>query len=260
MDSTFATYAVTLNGRTVLPRTRAAVVDGRVLLPLRPLAAALDAAVSYDSATHTVSIARGARTTRVGPHEGVVLSLGHAYAPLRAIADAFDYHVDYDGPSRTVALADAHAVDRAPAPAPADTPYAAYSPAGAATAGPEAFVTHAAASPLIASAYIDGWVRPDAHSFDVIVNGPPGLFGRVAVEGIGTAFPLVVDGATRYRAHVVVPAGTHVAFAHVYVRVESPGRGQVTTVLPQQLTLIAPPPTPAPSPTPKKTPLPRKPL
>lgn len=253
MDPTFATYAVTLNGRTVLPATRAAIVDGRLLLPLRPLAEVLDAKIVYDGPTHTVTIERDTQTTKVGPRDGVLVALGHAYAPLRSVADAFGFSVGFDADSHTVALSSLRLPTMEPeAPAPRNTPYSTYQAQGVATLGPQALAAQPTATPLITQAYVDGPVAPGARAFDVVVYGPPGLFGRVAVEGIPHAFPLIVDGATRYVAHIVVPLGTRVPYAHVAVRVQAPGRGEVTLNLKERVPLLVPPATPSPSPTPAR--------
>ena len=105
--ATFATYAVTLDGRTVLPRARAAVAAGHVLLPVRALGDALGATVTYDARTHGIVVRRGARRATFSAAAGGLRILGgRAYAPLRAAADAFGVAIAYDGPGRTIALGD----------------------------------------------------------------------------------------------------------------------------------------------------------
>jgi len=103
---TFATYAVTLDGRPVLPKARAAVVAGRVLLPVRALGNALGADVGYDGRTHTITVQRGARVATISARGAVRIVNGSAYAPLRAVATAFGMRVAYEARSRTVALDD----------------------------------------------------------------------------------------------------------------------------------------------------------
>lgn len=111
----FALYLVTLDGRVVLPRARALVVEGRALLPVRALGAALDAGVVYDPRSRTIAIRRGERRATLGAGTFRVAG-GRAYAPLRDAAAAFGLRIAYDAPSRTIALASPAAP---PAPAPA---------------------------------------------------------------------------------------------------------------------------------------------
>ena len=102
---TFATYAITLDGKPVLPHARAAVVDNRVLLPVRALGNALRADVGYDGRAHTITVQRGARVATISSRGAVRIVKGSAYAPLRVVANAFGMNVAYDGLARTIALA-----------------------------------------------------------------------------------------------------------------------------------------------------------
>ena len=117
---TFATYAITLDGRTVLPRARAAVREGHLLIPVRALGDALGADVGYAGPTRTITVQRGAHfATLVVPKSAIVK--GTAYAPLRAVANAFGLQVGYDPATRTVALDERRPpapVARAPLPVP----------------------------------------------------------------------------------------------------------------------------------------------
>jgi hypothetical protein len=121
---TFAVYAVTLNGEPVLPRARAAVVGGHVLLPVRALGNAVGADVGYDNRTRTITVQRGshvARLTIQGAGTGVNVH-GTTYAPLRSVASAFGLDVGYDAVTRTVALADRGPAPVARVPLPTATP------------------------------------------------------------------------------------------------------------------------------------------
>ena len=102
---TFATYAITLDGKPVLPHARAAVVENRVLLPVRALGDALGADVGYDGRAHTITVQRGAHVATISARGAVRIVKGSAYAPLRAVAAAFGMSVAYIAPTRTVALA-----------------------------------------------------------------------------------------------------------------------------------------------------------
>ena len=102
---TFATYAVTLDGKPVLPHARAAVVQNHVLLPVRALGNALRADVGYDGRAHTITVQRGAHVATISARGAVRIVNGSAYAPLRSVANAFGMDVAYDGLARTIALA-----------------------------------------------------------------------------------------------------------------------------------------------------------
>jgi hypothetical protein len=115
---TFATYAITLDGKPVIPHARAAVVDGRVLLPVRALGNALGADVGYDGRAHTITVQRGAHVATISARYAVRIVNGSAYAPLRIVADAFAMSVAYVARTRTVALAQRAAFVQLPPPAP----------------------------------------------------------------------------------------------------------------------------------------------
>jgi hypothetical protein len=102
---TFASYTVTLDGRTVLKHARAAVVDSRVLLPVRALGNALGADVGYDGRAHTITVQRGAHLATISARGAVRIVKGSAYAPLRTAANAFGMSVAYDAPTHIIALA-----------------------------------------------------------------------------------------------------------------------------------------------------------
>ncbi|MEA2665796.1 MAG: hypothetical protein QOI11_2740 [Candidatus Eremiobacteraeota bacterium] len=357
---TFAAFTVTLDGRTVLPRARTAVADGRVLLPVRAVGRALDADVGYDAAARVVTLRRGTRVARLPAGGAVRVVAGRAYAPLRALASAFGVGVAYDGATRTVALRDGGNVARGDETVSAGTPAApgtvtgqaanggairagttsisaataiaglqpadgttvhepyptiaarvdgvaaidrstlrlildgrdvsadasvvgnavVYTPRTALPPGDHAvalavnglarswrfgdsfvFATPppgtffgASGGPAVEAIYFDRYVGPGTNAFDVIVRGAPGLVGVVAVDGVGTLFPLRVATTDAYVAHVVLPPGLYQPFARVGVRLTLPGGEARTIVLPQtvQLQTARPPAalTAAPSPTP----------
>ncbi len=105
---TFAAYAVTLDGEPVLPRARAAVVGGHVLLPLRAVGQAVGARVDYDGGTHVITITRGSRRAHLAAAAAgsVVNVRGTTYVPLRTAASALGLDVGYDRLTRTIALRD----------------------------------------------------------------------------------------------------------------------------------------------------------
>ena len=353
---TFAAYAVTLDGKTVLPRARAAVASGHVLLPVRSLGNALGADVGYDGDAHTITVQRGAHVATISARGAVRVVNGRAYAPLRAVATAFGLGVGYDARTRTVALQDRGAApvartttSTAALPAPALTPARAgafaisetprngaqvHEPyptisvrfAGATAIDPRSlrvlvdgsdvtpqasvvgdqvlltprtalapgthyvavtgrdastgavlgnswsfddsftFVAAPAPTPYPVSAiWVDRWIVPGTSAFDVDVEGAPGITGYVGVDGVGGFFPLVVNSANSYVAHVYVPNGVNQPFARIAARITLPNGELQTIVLPQRFNLVTPPlrpqgttdypgrPTPAPTPRPVPT-------
>lgn len=340
---TFAAFTVTLDGKTVLPRARAAVAGGHVLLPVRALGEALGADVGYDGRTHTITVQRGAHVATIASRGAVRTVNGRAYAPLRAVATAFGLGVGYEARTRTVALA-----DRASAPKrmfvevpPANNmppiavtlqpsanarvheAYPAISArfAGAASIDPRSvrlivdgndvsglaavigdqvlftprralspgthtvsltardargiplvqqwsfedtfeFVSVPAPPPTpfpITAIWIDRWIVPGTNTFDVYVEGAPGITGYVAVDGVGAYFPLTVYTASAYVAHVYVPNGVNEPYARVAARVTLPNGDTQTIVLPQRLTIVTAPIV-RPTPTPIYHAAPRRPL
>jgi hypothetical protein len=101
---TFAAYTVVLDGKTVLSHTRAAVLAGHVLLPIRTLGNALGADIGYDGHARTVTVQRGSHTALVHLNCRECIVGGTAYVPLRDVALAFGMGVGYDAGARVVAL------------------------------------------------------------------------------------------------------------------------------------------------------------
>jgi hypothetical protein len=323
---TFATYAITLDGRPVLPRVRAVVVDNRVLLPVRAVGNALGATVKYDP-RGTITVERRSRVAHIVANisgTGVFRVVnGRVYAPLRRIATLFGMSVAYDGLARTIALAQ-RAAATPPAPtvivgdavrppltvtvSPASNahvhdPYPSISArfAGAASIDPrslqvriderdvttdtsvlgdqllitprtallpgthvvtisgrditgaaiaqqwsfvDTFAFSTAPPPAhypVSAIWIDRWVTPGTNTFDVYVQGAPGITGYVGVDGVGNYFPLQVYTANAYVAHVFVPDGVNQPFARVAARLTFPNGMQQTIVLPQTINLTTAP-------------------
>jgi hypothetical protein len=255
----FATYDITLNGKPAVPHVQAAVVDGRVFLPVRALGRALGVLIEYDPTTHTVTVQRGTRRSALGETETI---RGHVYAPLRAVAHAFAITASYVASTHTIALTrrdDTLATGPTPASAETSTPppvstapptvYAPY-PVETAQLAPAAALTPEPGtrdSPL--RAYVDR-VSPGMQQFDVVVVGEPGIIGQVAVDGVNRRFPLLVEGADLYVAHIVVPPGVVQPFAHVAMRLAFPDGTTHTMLLPYTVPLMTATPGPSPSPSP----------
>ncbi|HTD36350.1 MAG TPA: stalk domain-containing protein [Candidatus Limnocylindrales bacterium] len=113
----------------------------------------------------------------------------------------------------------------------------------------------------ITAIWIDRWIVPGTNTFDVYVEGAPGITGYVAVDGVGSYFPLMVYSANAYVAHVYVPNGVNEPYARVAARVTLPNGDTQTILLPQRLSIITPPIVrPTPTPVPIYRAAPRRPL
>lgn len=216
---TFAAFTVTLDGRTVLPRARTAVADGRVLLPVRAVGRALDADVGYDAAARTITLRRGRRAARLPASGAVRVIAGRAYAPLRALANAFGVGVAYDAATRTVALRERGTAARG-GDAPAGGAVSAGTPALAGTGSQQAANGGAVATGVSAGVTIAGLKPADG----AVVHEPyPTIAARV--DGVAAidrgSLRLVVDGrdvsadasvvgnAVVYTPRTALPPGDH---------------------------------------------------
>jgi Copper amine oxidase N-terminal domain len=110
----------------------------------------------------------------------------------------------------------------------------------------------------ISAIYLDRYITPGTNAFDVVVRGVPGMTGAVAVDGVGTAFPLQVAGYDTYVAHVFVPPGVFQPNANIAARIVFPNGNVQTIILPQTIPLVTVTPTPYPLPKPTPTPRPRR--
>jgi len=330
---TFAAYTVTLDGKTVLPHTRAAVLAGHVLLPIRTVGNALGADIGYDGPSHIVTVQHGSHVARIHLNCSECVVGGRAYVPLRDVATAFGMRVGYDPGARVVALRQPFdklrmtgtgVAGAALTPPPAASyaqpttytvtlqpasgaevhdPYPAISArfAGATSIDPSSlhvvvdgrdvtaeaavigdqvlftprralppgahdvivtgrdtngtpiaqqwsftdtftFVAALAPTPFpIGAIWIDRWIVPETNAFDVYVAGAQGITGYVGVDGIGGYFPLIVNSATTYVAHVIVPPGLYQPNARVAARITLPNGELTTIVLPQRITLYTKP-------------------
>ncbi len=254
------------------------VAGGRAYAPLRALASAFGVAVRYDARSRTVALddrAAVARAPGGGPApnangtttRGFVSAIANVqppdgsvvHAPYPTIAaridgaDAIDrtsFRLIVDGRDVT---ADASVVGNA----------VTYTPRSVLAPGQHAVALYANdlsgrwtfdddfvfatpppgtfAGPAVDAIYFDRYVGPGTNAFDVYVQGVPGLVGVVAVDGVGTLFPLQVYTADTYVAHVYVPPGVYQPYARVGIRLTLPGGDARTIVLPQTVQLLTGP-------------------
>lgn len=122
--------AVTLNGVPLAARGTPAIMNGRILFPVRPLAAALGADVAWDGRRREVIVTRGGRRIilRIGqlwatvdgrrvPLEGApILWEGQSFVPLRFLSEALGAEVYWDPATRTASIAYGREVPAPPPP------------------------------------------------------------------------------------------------------------------------------------------------
>ena len=117
--------SVTLNGTALTFNAPPIIADGRTLVPMRTIFEALGAAVSWDGATKTITVAKG-DTTIVLPLDSTTPTIngqtvtidapatsinGTTYVSIRFVAESFGVHVAWDGNTRTVAISDGPAAE-----------------------------------------------------------------------------------------------------------------------------------------------------
>ena len=197
--------AVTVNDR---PISAAPVVEnGRVLLPLRATAQALSADVSYDAATHRVTVRRFERTFTLHPR----IIANRAYVPLRFIAESLGATVGYDGAQHLVRIVDpgAYTADVPPTatfstPPPVPPPTLPDYGAGYEYANEFSFYTEGA------RAYYPGdWMH-------FVLIAPPGGSASLRLCNLGLIYPLSNAGyGDRYEVSVPAPGGIRIANCRV---------------------------------------------
>lgn len=110
--------SVTLNGKAISFTQAPQLVNGRVLVPYRPIAEAIGAGVRYDAATKTVAVTKDSNNyllpltsktatingTQVALDVPAVLVSGQTFVPLRFVSENLGLGVQYHQDTRTVAL------------------------------------------------------------------------------------------------------------------------------------------------------------
>jgi len=91
------------NGKTVRSDPPPTLREGRVYVPLRAAAEAVNGKVEYDAATKRVSICRGPMCTFVMQDEGITIN-GRLLVGIRQVGEALNAKVDWDAGSRTVRI------------------------------------------------------------------------------------------------------------------------------------------------------------
>jgi hypothetical protein len=91
------------NGKTIQSDPAPEMLDGRVYVPLRAAAEAVDGKVEYDAAAKRVTICKDALCTCVMQDEGITVD-GRLLVGIRQVGEALDAKVDWDAATRTVTI------------------------------------------------------------------------------------------------------------------------------------------------------------
>ncbi|MGC9319719.1 MAG: copper amine oxidase N-terminal domain-containing protein [Armatimonadota bacterium] len=91
------------NGKTIHPDTPPRLHAGRVYVPLRAAAEAVDGEVTYSPQAKRVTICRGDVCTFVRQREGLTIN-GRLLVAIRQLGEALNARVDWDSSTRTVQI------------------------------------------------------------------------------------------------------------------------------------------------------------
>ena len=101
----WASNGITLiaNGQRVVSDPPATLQNGRVYVPLRAAAEAVNGKVDYDAQTRRVNVCRGDMCTIIRQDEGITVN-GRLLVGIRQVGEALNARVDWDGATRTVRI------------------------------------------------------------------------------------------------------------------------------------------------------------
>lgn len=116
--ATKANMTVTLNGKALSFAAEPVIVNGRLLVPYRPIAEAIGATVDYDSASKTVTVTKESNTyllpingktatvngSQVALDTPAMLVNNRTLVPIRFVSESLGLEVNYDQEKRTVSL------------------------------------------------------------------------------------------------------------------------------------------------------------
>ncbi|MGE0492058.1 MAG: stalk domain-containing protein [Vulcanimicrobiota bacterium] len=194
---------VELDGRMLSFDQPPAMIDGRLMVPLRGIFEALAAEVLYDGPTRTIKATKGSTVVELtlGSQaakvngNNVYLDVpagtlgGRTMVPLRFVSEALGAEVKWDGLTKTVRIAGSGGVVDSPAPPP--------------TSGGERpaiqSVIHTATSTLA-----------PGQSFDVVILGDPGCRARFEIVGAIRSVTVPEVRSGRYETRYTIPNGLQV--------------------------------------------------
>lgn len=119
IDLSSELITISVNGSKVTFDRVPEVINGRTMIPVRAVSEALDADVSWDEATQTVTLTKKNTTVTLAIGSNILYKNGNAVTldeaarlsgdrtlvPLRAIAEAFDCNVEWDENANAIRIA-----------------------------------------------------------------------------------------------------------------------------------------------------------
>ncbi|GAC1533137.1 MAG: hypothetical protein NVS2B17_00440 [Candidatus Velthaea sp.] len=251
------------------------VLEGRAYVPVRAAALALGLDTSYDGATHTIALtsssalaARPAPASSPVPHPAAMITrrypqpdgrISDGYPAISALIapqggapvapTAVRLTVDGRDVSQFATIIGNEIVYTPPA-ALTNGSHAVHiegvDSAGIPFASDWSFSTNynvplGAPSNVygqgLTSVYVDRYLQTGERYFDVVAHGPPGGYGYVTIDYVSGSYQFFTQGIDRYVAHVTLPLGLDVPFAHAYVHFTDSTGNVVNYTLPSTLRL-----------------------
>ncbi len=195
---------VVLDGREVRFDQPPAMIDGRLMVPLRGIFEALNSDVLYSAATRSIKATKGATVvelalgSRQAAIDGRPVYLdvpadtlgGRTMVPLRFVSEALGAEVKWEGASRTVRITDLGGVAIFPPTQP--------QPPAQPTAKKPVInsIVHSATRDL-----------KEGDIVDVVVTGDPGGVASFEILGATASIPLRESASGRYEGRFVIPRG-----------------------------------------------------
>jgi hypothetical protein len=214
--------SVQLDGRTLYFDQPPAMIDGRLLVPLRGIFEALAADVLYDAGTRSIKATKGSTVvqlqlgSRTALIDGRTVYLdvpadtvgGRTMVPLRFVSEALGADVKWNGATKTVTIASTGGA------APGGT-------TGSTTPTPPV----ATDAPRIDRVVHNGTAAlSPGDSLEVIVYGDPGATARFEILGHTQAVSLPEVSPGRYQTRYTIPYGLQVRRGVVLAHLTRNGR------------------------------------
>lgn len=215
--------SVQLDGRNLYFDQPPAMIDGRLLVPLRGIFEALSADVLYDAATRSIKATKGSTVvqlqlgSRTALIDGRTVYLdvpadtvgGRTMVPLRFVSESLGADVKWSGATKTVVINSGGATGNPP-PTTGNPPT---QPPPAAGAPKIDRVVHNGTSPLA-----------PGEALEVIVYGEPGAKATFEILGHTQEIPLPEISSGRYQTRFTIPYGLQVQRGVLLAHLSKDGR------------------------------------
>ena len=213
--------SVQLDGRNLYFDQPPAMIDGRLLVPLRGIFEALSADVLYDAATRSIKATKGSTVvqlqlgSRTALIDGRTVYLdvpadtvgGRTMVPLRFVSESLGADVKWSGATKTVVI---NSTGSAQPPDTGSNPVPQPPVAGAPRIEQ---VVHNATSPL-----------SPGDSLEVVVYGDPGASATFEILGKTQEIALSEVSSGRYQTRYTIPSGLDVRKGVLLAHLKKDGR------------------------------------